>query len=76
MTLDHDAFPWYMECRNGRNMIDIHCHPPRYRRRSDGSGDFAEIPHRAVADGITTTFCTPHIYRAYTRIMLRTFAIV
>jgi protein-tyrosine phosphatase len=44
-------------------MIDLHCHI--LPGIDDGSPDLAtslEMARIAVADGITTTFCTPHIY--------------
>lgn len=44
-------------------MIDLHCH--LLPGIDDGAGDLATsvaMATMAVADGITTTFCTPHIY--------------
>jgi len=44
-------------------MIDLHCH--LLPGIDDGPKDLAtslEMARIAVADGITTTFCTPHIY--------------
>jgi len=44
-------------------MIDLHCH--LLPGIDDGPTDLAtslEMARIAVADGITTTFCTPHIY--------------
>jgi hypothetical protein len=52
--------------RRGGNVIDLHCH--LLPGIDDGAADEAvslEMARIAVADGICTTACTPHIYPGF-----------